>query len=898
MADIAFPTAKVVFRAAAIAQDSDDSGSIPQEILLGGIRVTLIPALKYVEVAAPPGGVNPTTYSLRTWNLITTNDGNLINMDDPEEEVLIVASDAFPGYVVSWKSVIEDPSETLPPIIKKWLAPAGSIVDLTTVVSVPNNPNPIADYLQAVYDAREARDNAISASEAASLSATAAANARNEAEVAAGQATAPTDEMVAGLVSTSSATKVALSSTIGTRIAAYPLEGFLDGASMPADGVMDASAAIQAGLDAMQALADADPSGDRVYVLDIPAGTFRLANALVRNMHSGAGIHRIGVRGAGKEQTILAPAGGASCFSFHGGYRGENPRARNCYFGHFTIDMAAATHPDPTGASYKAFVGGGFWDCEWEHLIVRNSPATAIGVDYPVRCRFTDVHVHTTGSGADLSADALGEIVPSYPVTVAKAVSGFGFGFGMRADESVTFVDCTAVNCHRAGFFFECYGADLGYDTQEAVITMIGCVSERNNAGVVAVGAAGVVASSCRFDDNQIVGYYSGVTSNTDPVVERDDTLQGCSIRRNGVGVYSTGDISVRTNYSVLYDVLGGYRILDCRIEDNIGSGIHAERYGTISAGGLVIRGNSIRRNGGAGVYLGPCQTPIRDLIVAQNYFDGNSGAGVVILGPLTAPSIIDNTFVNLGRGGIVLHPAEPVSTPMIQRNTFRYTPTPLSYVSRLDQALISGNRYLGDDSPVASRLYHQIWYGATGSAFPVAGDGWAKNTSGSIVDWYDDNSGIAGSGTNSSSYIYRDVGTSGVYAEVAITKVTTVDITQAIGVILAMASASDRTCIIAGVNAVSTSPWRNSDHYAVWTVVANGVPTLLWESDIPRGEGHRIALARAASATMTHVFIDGELVHSVDIPTIAPSPLVGMFNKSVHSQGRRISEFRAIDFG
>ena len=171
MADIAFPTAKVVFRAAAIAQDSDDSGSIPQEILLGGIRVTLIPALKYVEVAAPPGGVNPTTYSLRTWNLITTNDGNLINMDDPEEEVLIVASDAFPGYVVSWKSIIEDPSETLPPIVKKWLAPAGSIVDLTTVISVPNNPNPIADYLQAVYDAREARDNAISSSQAASSSA-------------------------------------------------------------------------------------------------------------------------------------------------------------------------------------------------------------------------------------------------------------------------------------------------------------------------------------------------------------------------------------------------------------------------------------------------------------------------------------------------------------------------------------------------------------------------------------------------------------------------------------------------------------------------------------------------------------------------------------------------------
>ena len=184
MADIAFPTAKVVFRAAAIAQDSDDSGGIPQEILLDGIRVTLIPALKYVEVAAPPGGVNPTTYSLRTWNLITTNDGNLINMDDPEEEVLIVASDAFPGYVVSWKSVIEDPSGTLPPIIKMWLAPTGSTIDLTTVAHVPSDPNPIADYLQAVYDAREARDNAISSSEAATTAKNDAVAAKTAAEKA------------------------------------------------------------------------------------------------------------------------------------------------------------------------------------------------------------------------------------------------------------------------------------------------------------------------------------------------------------------------------------------------------------------------------------------------------------------------------------------------------------------------------------------------------------------------------------------------------------------------------------------------------------------------------------------------------------------------------------------
>ena len=169
MTDTEFPTARVIWKARAIGQDINDPGGIPEEIPLDGIKVDLIPSPKVIECANGAG--DPVTYRIKEWHLVTANNGELINYEDPTNGIEIVASDAFPGYVVSWKSIIEDPSETLPPIVKKWLAPAGSIVDLTTVISVPNNPNPIADYLQAVYDAREARDNAISSSQAASSSA-------------------------------------------------------------------------------------------------------------------------------------------------------------------------------------------------------------------------------------------------------------------------------------------------------------------------------------------------------------------------------------------------------------------------------------------------------------------------------------------------------------------------------------------------------------------------------------------------------------------------------------------------------------------------------------------------------------------------------------------------------
>ena len=161
MTDTEFPTARVIWKARAIGQDINDPGGIPEEIPLGGIKVDLIPNPKVIECTNGAG--DPVTYRIKEWHLVTANNGELVNYEDPTNGIEIVASDAFPGHVVSWKSIIEDPSGTLPPITKKWLAPAGSIVDLTTVISVPNNPNPIADYLQAVYDAREARDNAIAA---------------------------------------------------------------------------------------------------------------------------------------------------------------------------------------------------------------------------------------------------------------------------------------------------------------------------------------------------------------------------------------------------------------------------------------------------------------------------------------------------------------------------------------------------------------------------------------------------------------------------------------------------------------------------------------------------------------------------------------------------------------
>ena len=164
MADTEIPSrAYVAWRAIAVGQDTNDPGASPEDIPLAGVRVRLTPSPRKIEVGA--GGIDgtlplkPTTYTLRDYDLTTADDGTLVNGEDPEAAVIeIVASDAIPGVTIEWTSAISAPDTGVPDITKAWLAPTGETIDLTTVASIGPSPSPLPDYLQAVADARAARD--------------------------------------------------------------------------------------------------------------------------------------------------------------------------------------------------------------------------------------------------------------------------------------------------------------------------------------------------------------------------------------------------------------------------------------------------------------------------------------------------------------------------------------------------------------------------------------------------------------------------------------------------------------------------------------------------------------------------------------------------------------------
>ena len=177
------PYATIMGRFIAVQQDSAQT-DLPDTVGLGGLRITVTPSHRKIEV--PTNGIasgipaRPTTYTLREWVLTTNNDGYLVNPQDSPQSidgVRIVASDAFPQATIDWTVTVNAPDVGVPTYSKRFLAPSGSTIDITTVASVPPSPSPLADYLQAVSDARSARDQA-------SLHASQAISARDDAQAA------------------------------------------------------------------------------------------------------------------------------------------------------------------------------------------------------------------------------------------------------------------------------------------------------------------------------------------------------------------------------------------------------------------------------------------------------------------------------------------------------------------------------------------------------------------------------------------------------------------------------------------------------------------------------------------------------------------------------------------
>lgn len=678
------------------------------------------------------------------------------------------------------------------------------------------------------------------------------------------------EALAAEVADSSTELGASLNATFGRHL--LNVADYLDGAPMPTATTGDMGAPLLAALADAQALADADPDG--TYLVGLPAGKFRVTTEVRTDW--ARSWERIGVRGAGMLDTVLMPVGGISMFVIVN--TAQTPgslseyAAEDCTWADFTVDMRGATAPDPTGASYKHFKGAGWRACRFENVYGVGSPATGFGNDYLVDCVFESCVARDAGRANPEPID--------YYANGSR--SGFGIATGWSEDESAQFINCHAIDNKRSGFLFE--WQHQFSTTQRQRFTLIGCTASGNYVGLTNAGADVTKAIGCKFNDNEVAGVYVG-PNEASPVAGRNVELDGCELRGNRFGVLAT---SVQAWVFGPQDAnpvpsSGGLRILNSDIANNTEHGVYLRQM-ALGPGGVRIDGNRFADNGGSAVRMERAFGDFEDVHVTGNDFAG-TGRHLDLLVPLTSPTVRDNAFRG-GTVGIAYHPALNATDAIQGGNTFYGVDTPV----QVGAGVLASPAQDRIATP-AQFTHHESFMAA--SAFPTAG--WLNaDLHGTEATWtVSANAGIQPAGTSGQDALaYRAMGTTGTYAEIWLRQATLSQSPARLAVVSYTGPDDDphetgkiRNFVGAGVRGAL------SNFYALWKfrTSTTGMPTLLWESNVPITEPRVVGVRRVEGSTVTQMFIDGELVHEMDVPDVPPTQYAGIYGEVTASQNRRI---------
>ncbi|MBQ1088946.1 right-handed parallel beta-helix repeat-containing protein [Streptomyces sp. B93] len=277
----------------------------------------------------------------------------------------------------------------------------------------------------------------------------------------------------------------------------------------------------------------------------------------------------------------------------HGADRGNH--LADVTFAHFEID------------------GSGVWTEAYDPL------AKGLGLQYVLRGRFTDLHIHdtaATGFGCDFLQDTVVEGVLAARCgrqDPGDRMGGAGIGIGIGGwgmVERLTVTSCTAIGNGTNGIFVELQQEEW---PPPRGIRITACHAEDNRFGISDWGADGLLVTSSTMLSNHEAGF--------------DVSSQGTA------GVGGRGGI-----------------VTGCVIDGNVRDGVGLGN----TPGPYALRGNRISDNGRYGYWQhnleGGDQEPATDIVLESNEFRDNALDGIRVDAGMRNPSILHNRFRNNGR--------------------------------------------------------------------------------------------------------------------------------------------------------------------------------------------------------------------------------------------------------
>lgn len=544
----------------------------------------------------------------------------------------------------------------------------GQTIDLTTVMPASTS----AGAITIVSEASRIAAEAAAAEAVAAVAEVPTIIAESLSEAAADAIESAVES--ADLVTKSQATALFAPRTVGV-LKVFDIRDYLTpGQSLPNDGVADATALLraanQAATDWRAAQGAAFRSGGIPCVIYAPSGAYRMTGQIP--LRSG-----VGIIGDGRDRTVFYPEGEANFVS--GATWSSEPVGGwtffdDNYYADFTVECINQSSTSNNGA-VKAFYTQNMRRLRFERVSVRNTWASSFGMDFLIDSQFSDCHVYGSGRGST-NTDTTG------PTT-----SGFAPGTGRFPDESCQWTNCLAENCYGAGWLVE-QVVGRGAFLQNPGFTLVNCRSVRNRFGLADNGSGGVSASGCDFSDNLHAGI--AVVGSAGRAAGRLGQITGCTFARNGGG--TGGPVSGGHGVVMRYGDPNGWTFSNNRFLNNAGHGIYLMADLESRTGGLRVSGGIMKGNGGSGVRIEALRYRLRGLEISGVQFEDNVGGGVYLDDGLTAPQIVDCTFIGSTQPvGIRWSPDRPTTNPVVRGNTFVNQAVAMSSTPT-DNTLITGN--------------------------------------------------------------------------------------------------------------------------------------------------------------------------------------------------------------
>lgn len=292
---------------------------------------------------------------------------------------------------------------------------------------------------------------------------------------------------------------------------------------------------------AMQTLIDTvNSNGGGIIYLPVGAYKFKTSGTALNAMNESALVAKsnVSIIGESLTGTIIKMIGKTnSGYTWLGYYNSATP-IEGCTYSNFTVDAEECTITTYSHRG-KAFFYHNVKNCVWRDLILRKTPATALGIDMLDNVVIDSIYCDNCGREWS---------------TGGEGGAGIGIGTGLYTNENYVIRNCICVNCGHFGIFLEDQGrfdSSYTYKHSKGASIVNNIVRGTKNYGIGLRGGKNIIIANNQTYENTNGGIYldygcHDVDINNNLVI--DNTGNGILIETS-MGNQNVNNILIQSNH-------------------------------------------------------------------------------------------------------------------------------------------------------------------------------------------------------------------------------------------------------------------------------------------------------------------------------------------------------------